>query len=211
MHHPPPGSGQHNAPMQNGRHQQQQQPLHTQHAPEGEHTPPILSAAATPAFSLAPLEVEHCVDICDWAYSPPYDLYSWQPWEQMAAEQIEFGDPVIRALQYAAVLGSDGKLAGFAQFFPLLGVTRLGLGMAPSLCGQGRGIGVSFVQAIIAEAQRRAPADEIDLEVLTWNERARIVYERAGFAITDTYTRPTPTGDAEFHCMVYHPHDNPNR
>lgn len=224
MQHPPARSGQHNQPKQtrhDGQNRQDQQDaqhgqLHPYEQPrrqgeqthhslttEAAHQSPLAEAASL--FSLAPLEPDHCADICEWTYPPPYDLYSWKPWDQMAAEQTEFGDPTIRALQYAAVLDGTGKLAGFAQFFPLLGVTRLGLGMAPTLCGQARGIGVAFVQAIVAEAQRRAPADEIDLEVLTWNKRAQIVYERAGFHITDTYTRATPTGEAEFHCMVYNP------
>jgi len=57
--------------------------------------------------------------------------------------------------------------------------------------------------AIVKEARRRAPHDEIDLEVLTWNDRAIRTYEKAGFERTDTYRRMTPSGMAQFHCMVY--------
>ena len=97
----------------------------------------------------------------------------------------------------------NGMLSGFVQFFPIVGVTRLGLGLRPDLCGKGGGIGTQFVQLLVQEAQRRTPRQEIDLEVLVWNERAIQTYERAGFTITDTYEKWTPTGMADFHCMVY--------
>ena len=95
---------------------------------------------------------------------------------------------------------------GFAQLFPMEGVTRLGLGMRPDWCGLG--MGKRFVQSIVAEARRRRPEDEIDLEVLAWNERAIRTYRNAGFQLTDTYERMTPTGKALFHCMVYMPPDD---
>lgn len=121
----------------------------------------------------------------------------------MLQDQAEFADPQIRAEQYRAVLDEDGLLSGFVQFFPIVGVTRLGLGLRPDLCGKGSGIGTQFVQLLVQEAQRRMPQQEIDLEVLVWNKRAIQTYERAGFTITDTYDKRTPTGIAAFHCMVY--------
>jgi ribosomal protein S18 acetylase RimI-like enzyme len=95
------------------------------------------------------------------------------------------------------------ELCGYAQLFPLVGVTRLGLGLRPDLCG--RGLGSAFVKLIAQEACNRQPANEIDLEVLIWNTRAIKAYERAGFHITDTYERNTPTGPDIFHCMVFRP------
>jgi ribosomal-protein-alanine N-acetyltransferase len=152
-------------------------------------------------MTICSLETSHAEEICSWIYEAPYDIYNWPDWEKMKKDGIEFGDPVLRAAQYAAVLGGQQKLIGFAQFFPLTGVTRLGLGLRPDLCGHG--LGPAFTRLIIAEAKRRAPQNEIDLEVLTWNTRAARAYERAGFYITDTYSRSTPTGFAECHCMVY--------
>lgn len=121
----------------------------------------------------------------------------------MLSEQEEFADPKLREEQYRAVLDEEGVLWGFAQFFPIVGVTRLGLGMRPDFCGLGYGI--DFVRAIAAEAKRKAPSNEIDLEVLTWNIRAFRVYQKAGFVHTDTYDRMTPTGKASFYCMEWKP------
>ncbi|MZQ82947.1 GNAT family N-acetyltransferase [Paenibacillus sp. 5J-6] len=121
----------------------------------------------------------------------------------MLQEQIEFADAHIRGEQYRAVVDASGVLSGFVQFFPIVGVTRLGLGLRPDLIGKGSGIGLQFVQLLTREAQKIAPGHEIDLEVLVWNERAIRTYERAGFTITDTYEKQTPMGMSNFHCMVY--------
>ncbi|PZD96422.1 GNAT family N-acetyltransferase [Paenibacillus sambharensis] len=150
---------------------------------------------------LAPFSEEHGRELCSWHYEPPYDLFNWPGWEQMQQQGIEFGDPGIRDRQYTAILDEHHELIGYAQFFPLLGVTRLGLGLRPSLCSQG--LGPAVVSLLIREAFRRSPDDELDLEVLTWNERAVRAYQKAGFEITDRYWRPTPTGPGEFYCMVY--------
>ncbi|MCZ8522936.1 MULTISPECIES: GNAT family N-acetyltransferase [Paenibacillus] len=139
--------------------------------------------------------------ICRWAYPPPYEIYNWKSWEQLLEGGEEFADPGIRESQYRSVLDEQGELAGFAQLFPITGVTRLGLGLRPDLCGAG--LGAAFVEAIAQEALRLNPGNEIDLEVLTSNTRAIRTYHRAGFRITDTYKRMTPRGPDQFHCMVW--------
>jgi ribosomal-protein-alanine N-acetyltransferase len=157
--------------------------------------------SSPPAYRLVPMQESHCREICSWSYPTPYDLYNWRPWELMVSSHEEFADADIREAQYRAVVDEEGALCGFAQFFPITGVTRLGLGMRPDLCGAG--LGVRFVRAIAEEALRMRPGNEVDLEVLTWNIRAIRTYSKAGFEITDTYERMTPTGMGEFHCMVW--------
>ncbi|WP_317971218.1 GNAT family protein [Paenibacillus sp. CCS19] len=152
-------------------------------------------------FRFVPMSREHAEELCNWRYEAPFDLYGWSDYHVMEAEGIEFGDADIRSQQYMAVLDQNGQMIGFVQLFPLLGVTRLGLGLRPDRCGQG--LGAAFARATAEQALKRAPQDEIDLEVLTWNVRAIRAYQKAGFHIADTYVRPTPTGEAEFHCMVF--------
>ncbi|MDF2925573.1 MAG: family N-acetyltransferase [Paenibacillaceae bacterium] len=159
---------------------------------------------ASPSFHIVPMNIRHCQDICTWTYEPPYDIYQWSSWAQMEETAEEFGDREIRETQYVSVLDREGGLLiGYAQLFPLLGVTRIGLGMRPELCGHG--MGPAFVRFIAEEARRRQPKDEIDLEVLTWNVRALKAYTKAGFVVTDSYERPTPKGPMKFYCMVYEP------
>ncbi|WP_438433983.1 GNAT family N-acetyltransferase [Gorillibacterium sp. sgz500922] len=152
-------------------------------------------------FHLAPLGERQAEELCRWRYEPPYELYNWPAWTDMLAREEEFADPEIRTSQYRAVLNEAGELSGFVQFFPLAGVTRLGLGLRPDLCGQGYGANLARLAA--REARAQIPGNEVDLEVRVDNPRARIAYERAGFRVTDRYERPTPAGAAEFFCMVF--------
>ncbi|MNR00781.1 hypothetical protein D3C85_1165650 [compost metagenome] len=158
------------------------------------------SITLTSAWRVIPLTDEACQELCTWRYPAPYDIYNWPQWAVMLRNESEFADPQIRDEQYHGVVDQYGTLIGFVQFFPIVGVTRLGLGLRPDLCG---GNGTPFVQLLVAEAQQRNPQQEIDLEVLVWNERAIRAYQRAGFTITDTYEKWTPTGMTDFHCMVY--------
>jgi ribosomal-protein-alanine N-acetyltransferase len=153
-------------------------------------------------FLCLPMNIEHAATICTWRYPEPYHIYNWQDWQDMKNNGFEFGNPQIRLEQYAAVIDHHQELVGFAQFFPMLGVTRLGIGLHPDHCGGGNG--ASFARAIAEEAQRRILDNEIDLEVLTWNLRAYKAYKKAGFVHTDTYERLTPDGMKAFHCMVFH-------
>ena len=152
-------------------------------------------------FHVVPMEITHAEDICQWNYEPPYNIYGWQPWDQMQELGIEFGDPELRSQQYVSVVNDQNKLCGFAQLFPMEGVVRLGIGMSPYLCG--KGLGKLFVDSVVKTALTRYPDWEIDLEVLTWNQRAIRTYRKCGFTITDTYERRTPTGQKPFYCMVY--------
>ncbi|WP_411348633.1 GNAT family N-acetyltransferase [Paenibacillus sp. WLX2291] len=160
-----------------------------------------MPVSLTPPFAVTPMTEAHAADICTWVYEAPYDIYGWMPWEQMKQLEVEFGDPQLRCQQYASVMDADGVLCGFAQFFPLEGTIRLGVGMRPDLCGNG--YGEHFVRVITQEAITRQPEAEIDLEVLTWNQRAIRTYQKADFHITDTYDRRTPDGMKPFYCMVY--------
>lgn len=161
----------------------------------------IDSRPAEPAFRFVPMTRDQAEELCGWRYEPPFDLYRWADWPRMKEEGIEFGDDAIRERQYISAVDAQGRMIGFVQLFPIVGVTRLGLGLRPDLCG--RGLGPAFARAAAEEALRRAPGDAVDLEVLVWNARAVRAYSKAGFAIEDTYERLTPTGPAEFHCMVY--------
>jgi Acetyltransferases, including N-acetylases of ribosomal proteins len=152
---------------------------------------------------IAPMSAAHAEAICAWRYPPPYDRFNWPSWEEMTARGTEFGDPWLRETQYAAVLNGGGELIGYVQFFPMLKVTRLGLGLRPDLCGKGAGAILARLAA--EEALRRAPGDEVDLEVLAWNTRAIRAYVKAGFVLDDTYRRQTAAGLEWFHCMVYRP------
>jgi len=144
--------------------------------------------------------------ICSWRYPGLYAVYNWPSWEHLAVNNLQFANNEIRQSQFYAVITMNNQieqLSGFAQLFPMMGLTRLGLGLRPDLCG--KGMGTLFVNKIVRYAIQKNPGHEIDLEVHVWNKRAQIVYTRAGFVITDQYERKTINGQEEFYCMVFDP------
>jgi len=155
-------------------------------------------------LTMKPMDETHAALICQWAYEPPYHIYNFPAWEDMKKDEIEFGDPVLRKEQYWVAVNEAEELIGYAQLFPMGGVTRLGLGLRPDLCGRGKGSLLAQSAASLAHSLK--PDNEIDLEVLTWNQRAIRAYEKAGFVTTDTYFRFLLQGDTgECHCMVFTP------
>ncbi|MFC0215544.1 GNAT family N-acetyltransferase [Paenibacillus chartarius] len=167
--------------------------------------PPGENNSPAPSWRLVPFSEEHGPLVCGWRYPAPYNVYDWPDWTELVRRGDEFADEELRRHQYVAAVDADGVLVGFGQLFPLVSesgtpIVRLGLGLRPDLCGGGRG--VELTRLLVLEARRRSPGCTVDLEVLTWNIRATRAYEKAGFRISDTYVRDTPTGPAEFHCMV---------
>jgi ribosomal-protein-alanine N-acetyltransferase len=160
------------------------------------------------SWKIAPMTETHGQTISTWTYPPPYHIYNWPSWEHMVQDGLDFADPVVRKDQYAAVVDDQDELCGFGQFFPIVGVTRLGLGLRPDLLGLG--MGAYLTSLMVMEAKKRAPHSIIDLEVLIWNIRAQRSYIKAGFKVTDTYIRSTPGGLAAFYCMVYEEIQNVN-
>lgn len=141
--------------------------------------------------------------ICEWNYEHPYDVYNWGSWEELKIEDEGIVKPEIRKRDYRGVY-QDKDFIGFIYFNPIgKDHIRLGLGIAPEKTG--RGLGTDLMELAVAEAEKRGTDCIIDLEVLTWNERAIKTYQRAGFKVVDTYKRRTPTGEAEFHLMEYRP------
>ncbi|REK67509.1 MAG: GNAT family N-acetyltransferase [Cohnella sp.] len=159
-------------------------------------------------FRIGPMTEADAEEICSWRYPAPYDRYRWPAWEEMRSQGKEFGDPDIRQSQYASVRDKEQALVGYAQFFPMTGVVRLGLGLRPDCCGIGWG--AELMRALVAEASARYPGAEIDLEVESWNKRAIRAYEKAGFVITDSYTRRATHGCVHICCMVYQQKDRPD-
>ncbi|CAI6082905.1 GNAT family N-acetyltransferase [Cohnella sp. JJ-181] len=154
-----------------------------------------------PQFQIWPMSESDAAAVCEWRYPAPYEQFRWPPWTTMIRSGKEFGDPEIRRRQYVSVCDESSALVGYAQFFPMEGVVRLGMGMRPDRCGHGSG--AAFARAIALEAGSRHPGAQIDLEVETWNTRAIRAYEKAGFRIADEYKRQAVHGEVAVYCMVF--------
>lgn len=158
-------------------------------------------------FDLLPMTETDAKEICSWRYEPPFNRYDWEPWETLLLLGRELADPHIRSEQYrSAFIGES--LSGYVQWFPLAGdggagTIRLGLGLRPDLCGQGRGIGAALAKTAAIHALMYYPGWNVDLEVAADNRRAVAAYERAGFLISDKYELPAKHGPTLTYCMVW--------
>ena len=120
-----------------------------------------------------------------WRYDPPYDFYDGDE------------EPVKNPERFFAVRDEQGVLVGFYYFEQRADALEYGLGMRPDLTG--RGLGLEFVRAGLEFARRRFAPERIVLNVAAFNDRARIVYERAGFRLTGKHVRTfSRWGDVEF-------------
>jgi ribosomal-protein-alanine N-acetyltransferase len=124
---------------------------------------------------------EDAVVIATWRYPPPYDFYDADADPDDLAELL---DPRRRAGRYFSAL-QDGDLIGFAHVSAADGTADIGLGLRPDLTG--RGLGSSFLEAVMAFAREGGEPARFTLSVAAFNQRAIRVYERAGFVVSRRY------------------------
>ena len=138
-----------------------------------------------------------------WRYEGEYSVYNWEP-EDNPFEILDRRSP------YYAVQDDKGELIGFFCFgssaqvwdsgephlYSENNTITVGLGMRPDLVG--KGLGLAFVNAGLTFAKEQFKPDYFRLFVLTFNERAIKVYERAGFQRVGIYEQHTEQGDHDF-------------
>ncbi len=113
--------------------------------------------------------------LATWRYPPPYDFYDGTV------------EPVLNPERFFEALDERGELIGFYYFEPKPPDLDYGLGLRPDLTGQG--LGPYFFNVGLAFARERFRPRRVFLHVAAFNERARLVYERAGFRIVSSHVR----------------------
>ncbi len=132
-------------------------------------------------FTFRPMRWRDIRAISRWRYPGQYAFYNVgvAPLvaNMLAQTLLRLTSPAI----YYTVLDERGAVAGIFSFVPVDKDTiEIGLGLRPELTG--RGLGLAFVTAGLDFARARFHPKRFRLAVATFNERARKVYERAGFA-----------------------------
>lgn len=136
--------------------------------------------------------------IAGWCYEPPYDVYNLQPDEDVEetvaylvdpqnaffAIRGQVGDLEKETLLAFCSFGTDAQVSGGDYSQDALDI---GLGVRPDLTGQGHGL--TFVAAVLDFARRRFNPAAFRVTIAEFNERARRVWQKAGFQPTQTFRR----------------------
>jgi ribosomal-protein-alanine N-acetyltransferase len=150
------------------------------------------------AYVFRPMSDQEAREISGWCYEPPYDFYDATSDPDDLAELL---DPERRREgSYYAAFDERGSLVGFFQFERKGRIVDIGLGLRPDLTG--RKLGLGFMLAGLEFARRHFSPTGFRLMVATFNERAILVYERAGFRRTEVFTHHTNGGDHPFLLMT---------
>lgn len=140
-------------------------------------------------LEIKPASAEAHELMASWRYPSPYDFYDGD------------AEPVLNPERFFEVRDEAGELIGFYYFEPNPPDLDYGLGLRPDLTGQG--LGLEFFRAGLAFARERYRPRRVYLHVAEFNERARRVYERAGFSVVSSHVRTFDRfGDVPFLTMV---------
>ena len=139
-------------------------------------------------FSFRPLRWGDALAVSRWRYSGEFAFYDMGRWQMFTTRLL---NPLFAAVGLAgfyAVDGADGALAGvFSYIRRDLETVEIGLAMRPNLTGHG--LGVAYVEAGMAYGRTRYHPKRFFLTVATFNRRAQLVYERAGFVVEGMTTQ----------------------
>lgn len=151
-------------------------------------------------LKLESLTENYAKQICNWKYDNEYSIYNFPEWDIIVKQNWAIAIEIKRQSQFLAVINELGDLCGYIRFIDNNECVLIGLGLKPFLCGQG--LGDSIMALLKNECKRRYDNKKIVLEVRSFNQRAIRCYEKAGFKITDTYSKDTLIGADEFIKMI---------
>ena len=137
-------------------------------------------------LTIEPASAADLAEVATWVYGPPYEFY-----DRDVDGHVESPE------RFYAARDESGELLGFYYFDEQPTALEYGLGLRPNLTG--RGLGLEFFDTGLAFARDRFRPSKVKLSVAAFNDRARIVYERAGFVVVGRHTRRFERwGDVEF-------------
>jgi len=140
-------------------------------------------------IAIRPASAETFELMASWRYPPPYDFYDGD------------AEPVLNPERFFEARDETAELIGFYYFESKPPDLDYGLGLRPDFTG--RGFGLEFFRTGLAFARGRYRPQRVLLHVAAFNERARLVYERAGFRVVSSHVRTFDRfGDVGFLTMA---------
>jgi ribosomal-protein-alanine N-acetyltransferase len=131
-------------------------------------------------FTFRPMRWRDILSIARWRYPGQYAFYDVGLGPLAANMLTQTLLRLAGQIVYYTVVDERGEIVGIFSFVPAgAEAIEVGLGMRPDLTG--RHLGLAFVEAGLEYARQRFHPKSFRLSVAVFNERARKVYERAGF------------------------------
>jgi RimJ/RimL family protein N-acetyltransferase len=154
-------------------------------------------------LTFTPMSEADARAIAGWRYDGPYSIYNIE-------DEADLSEMLDRRSPHYAVYDANRSLVGFFAYGTAAEVTDMGaptlygegksitvgLGLRPDLTGQG--LGEAFVVAGLDFAWRQFAPSGFRLFVLSFNQRAMRVYERAGFMRVRTVHIRNIHGERDF-------------
>jgi [ribosomal protein S18]-alanine N-acetyltransferase len=136
------------------------------------------------------LDESNARTILGWKYEPPYNIYNLASPEPedtlhylLDPQNAFYGIYNEQSrLEAFCSFGADGQVSGGDYTTPALDI---GLGVRPDLVGQGRGS--EYVKAVIDFANSTYAPERLRVTIAAFNSRARKVWEKAGFQLTQKF------------------------
>lgn len=144
---------------------------------------------------------KYAKEICDWKYDGEYSIYNYPVWEKALEEKWALTVEVKRKEEFLAAVDADYNLCGYVRLQDKCEFILIGIGLRPSLCGQG--MGSNLMGLLVQQCKESYPNKKIALEVRSFNERGIKCYKKVGFKIKRKYKKDTPIGSGEFIRMEY--------
>jgi ribosomal-protein-alanine N-acetyltransferase len=133
----------------------------------------------------------------NWQYDGIYSFYNISADEE---DYLDFINPSKRGNKYFSCY-SDGELVAFYSV-EILKDDKAELGLGMKLEFTGKGLGVHFVNAVLAHTASAHGMHDFVLSVALFNQRAINVYKAVGFTESNVFIQITNGGNYEFLSMV---------
>jgi [ribosomal protein S18]-alanine N-acetyltransferase len=145
-------------------------------------------------LTFEPIDRASALAVLRWHYDVPYDLYNLDSYNiEDTLNDLLDPDNAYQTLRDErgdivafCCFGADAQVAGGDYSATALDV---GLGVRPDLTGQGHGL--DYVLAVLAFAAAQFNVAVFRVTIALFNQRARRVWEKAGFVEVHRFRRPS--------------------
>lgn len=144
-------------------------------------------------FRIRPIAQGDALQIANWRYPFPYSLYDLSTNDIPALLNPEFRYHVVldegESLVGYCCFGEDARVAGCDYGPGEPDVLDVGLGLRPDLTG--KGLGRSFITAVLEYAEENFSSSRFRVTVADFNRRSVRAFENVGFRVIRPFVRRT--------------------